>query len=103
MIRLLVANKRNYPLALCRPSMREKGRLFSPYAVMMRCFRGNHLASLINVHYLENASMVISIQVCEFFVIINDILRVLRPKFEAFNCHHKFFCLKGFFAAIKPN
>lgn len=62
-MRLLVANKRNFPLALERLSLRDKGKLFSQYAIMMRSIRGNFLASVMNVHYLENASIVLSIQV----------------------------------------
>lgn len=61
-IRLLVANKRNYPLALRRKAFREKGKLYSDCAIMMRCFRRNHHCSLITMHYLECCTMTLSIQ-----------------------------------------
>lgn len=47
--------------------LRDKGKLFSQYAVMMRCIRGNFLSTLMNVHYLENASLILSIQVNKFY------------------------------------
>ncbi|VDN34413.1 unnamed protein product [Gongylonema pulchrum] len=61
-IRLLVANRRNYPIALIRRTFREKGPLFTQYGVMMRCIRGCHSASIITLHYLENGSIVIALQ-----------------------------------------
>nr|CAD2181756.1 unnamed protein product [Meloidogyne enterolobii] len=61
-MRLLIANKRNYPLAVKRKTFREKGKLYSEFAVMMRCFRGNHYCSLITLHYLESLSMTLLIQ-----------------------------------------
>lgn len=62
-MRLLVANKRNFPLAIERQSLRDKGKLFSQYSIMMRSIRGNFLASIMNLHYLENATIILSIQV----------------------------------------
>src|SRR5688572_25819972 len=62
-MRLLIANKRNYPIAMDRKSLRNKGKLFSQYGVLMRCVRENHSASIINMHYLENSSIVLAIQV----------------------------------------
>lgn len=65
-MRLLVGTKRNFPLAIQRKSLRDKGPLFSEYSIMMRCIRGNHSASMINLHYLESAAIVISLQVFFF-------------------------------------
>ncbi|VDN22218.1 unnamed protein product [Gongylonema pulchrum] len=67
-IRLLVANRRNYPIALIRRTFREKGPLFTQYGVMMRCIRGCHSASIITLHYLENGSIVIALQVPFFLM-----------------------------------
>ena len=63
MIRLLVANKRNFPFAMQRRSARDKGKMFSEYHIMMRCVRGNHRVSLNNMHYLENDTIVLSVAV----------------------------------------
>lgn len=48
-MRLLVANKRNFPIALDRKSLRNKGKLFSQYATLMRCVKENHSASIITM------------------------------------------------------
>lgn len=60
---MLVANKRNYPIAIQRNGFRNKGKLFSESAVMMRCVRDNHSVALIHLHYLESATISMSIQV----------------------------------------
>ncbi|VDN03092.1 unnamed protein product [Thelazia callipaeda] len=61
-IRLLVANRRNYPIAIVRRSFREKGALFTQFGVMMRCVRENHSAAMMTLHYLESGSVVIALQ-----------------------------------------
>ena len=38
-IRMLVQTKRNYPIAFQRPTFINRGKNFTPYAVMMRCVR----------------------------------------------------------------
>lgn len=64
-IRLLVGNKRNFPIALVRSSSKEKGKMFTEYSVIMRCIRDNYSAAIMNLHYLDSASMVLTIQVSE--------------------------------------
>lgn len=61
-IRLLVGNKRNYPIALIRGSSKDKGKMFTEYSVMMRSIRDGYAASIMNLHYLDSASMVLTIQ-----------------------------------------
>uniref|UniRef100_A0A1I7VF12 DNA-directed RNA polymerase subunit beta n=1 Tax=Loa loa TaxID=7209 RepID=A0A1I7VF12_LOALO len=61
-IRLLVANRRNYPIGLVRHSFREKGSLFTQYGVMIRCVRGNYSAAMMTLHYLESGTIVIALQ-----------------------------------------
>lgn len=62
-IRLLVGNKRNYPLALVRNTSKEKGKMFTEFSVMMRSIRDGYSASIMNLHYLDSASMVLTLQV----------------------------------------
>ena len=38
-VRMLIMNKRNYPVAFMRSSFVNRGRFFTPYAVQMRCVR----------------------------------------------------------------
>uniref|UniRef100_A0A915PND6 DNA-directed RNA polymerase subunit beta n=1 Tax=Setaria digitata TaxID=48799 RepID=A0A915PND6_9BILA len=61
-IRLLVANRRNYPIGIVRRSFREKGPLFTQYGVMIRCVRGNYSAAMMTLHYLDSGSIVIALQ-----------------------------------------
>lgn len=69
-MRLLIANKRNFPIALDRKSLRAKGKLFSQYAILMRCVRENHSASIITMHYLESATISLAIQVAFQFSMV---------------------------------
>ena len=55
-IRMLIMNKRNYPIAFQRPGFISRGRLFSPYAVQMRCVRDDMFAQTIIVHYLTDGN-----------------------------------------------
>ena len=43
-VRMLIMNKRNYPIAFQRPTFINRGRLFSTYAVQMRCVRDDMFA-----------------------------------------------------------
>lgn len=63
MIRLLIANRRNFPIALIRKTFKEKGKLFSEFGVQMRSVRDNHTAVMMTLHYLESGTMHIAIQV----------------------------------------
>lgn len=38
-VRMLIMTKRNYPVAFYRPTFINRGRNYTPYAVLMRCVR----------------------------------------------------------------
>ena len=57
-VRMLIMNKRNYPIAFQRPTFINRGRLFSTYAVQMRCVRDDMFAQTITVHYLTDGNCV---------------------------------------------
>ncbi|CAJ0944309.1 unnamed protein product, partial [Mesorhabditis belari] len=61
-IRMLIANKQNYPIALIRQRYKTKGALFTEYAIMLRSVLEMHTASLITLHYMESGNMKIAIQ-----------------------------------------
>lgn len=44
LIRMLIMTKRNYPIAFYRPTFVNRGRLYTPYAVLMRCVRDDLFA-----------------------------------------------------------
>ena len=50
----MVVQRRNYPLALQRDRYIDKGPLFSPYALSMRCVREDTSATLFFMHYVVN-------------------------------------------------
>lgn len=64
-IRLLIANRSNYPYAICRESFKKKGKFFTEYGILLRCVKGMHSIALNTLHYLSISSMTISLQVCE--------------------------------------
>ncbi|TKR92764.1 hypothetical protein L596_007349 [Steinernema carpocapsae] len=80
-IRLLIANRRNYPIALVRKTFRDKGALFSQFGVMMRCVKENHSASMITLHYLESATIMIAVQFRReiFYIPLMYIIKALVP------------------------
>jgi DNA-directed RNA polymerase I subunit RPA2 len=45
-VRMIVMPKRNYPLAIIRPSWKIRGPLFTEYGVMMRCVRKDQSAEV---------------------------------------------------------
>jgi DNA-directed RNA polymerase I subunit RPA2 len=44
LIRMLIQTKRNYPVAFYRPTFINRGKFFTPNAVMMRCVRDDLFA-----------------------------------------------------------
>uniref|UniRef100_A0A0K0DSU1 DNA-directed RNA polymerase subunit beta n=1 Tax=Strongyloides stercoralis TaxID=6248 RepID=A0A0K0DSU1_STRER len=80
-IRLLIGNRRNYPLAIKRKGLRDKGEMFSEYAVMLRCIKENHSASILNIHYLESSTLCLSIQYRQeiFYVPFIYVMKALVP------------------------
>lgn len=55
-IRMLIMNKRNYPVAFERGSFVNRGKFFTPYAVQMRCVRDDMFAQTITLHYLSDGN-----------------------------------------------
>ncbi|XP_071996813.1 DNA-directed RNA polymerase I subunit RPA2 [Engystomops pustulosus] len=59
-IRMLIMPKRNLPIALYRPKWKSRGPGYTPYGVTMRCVRDEHTAINMNIHYLENGSVMVN-------------------------------------------
>ena len=55
-VRMLIMNKRNYPVAFERGSFVNRGKFFTPYAVQMRCVRDDMFAQTITLHYLSDGN-----------------------------------------------
>ncbi|WKX89302.1 hypothetical protein Q1695_008726 [Nippostrongylus brasiliensis] len=84
-IRLLISNRRNFPIALCRKTFREKGLLFTEYGVMMRSVKDNHTAVMMTIHYLETGTLQIALQFRReiFYLPFIYILKALVNKNDA--------------------
>lgn len=55
-VRMLVQTKRNYPIAFHRPTFINRGKLFTPYAVMMRCVREDLFTQTMTLHYISDGN-----------------------------------------------
>jgi len=78
-IRMLIMNKRNYPVAFQRSSFVNRGRFFTPYTVQMRCVREDMTAQTVSLHYLSdgNCMMKFIYQKQEFLVPAYVLLKAL--------------------------
>lgn len=56
LIRLLTAQRRNYPMGIERPSFKEAGQLFSEYGVSIRCVGPDQQGANMVLHYLNNGT-----------------------------------------------
>jgi len=55
-VRMLIMTKRNYPVAFERPNFVNRGKLYTPYAVQMRCVRDDLFAQTMTLHYLSDGN-----------------------------------------------
>ena len=81
-IRMLIMNKRNYPVAFERGSFVNRGKFFTPYAVQIRCVRDDMFAQTITLHYLSdgNCTLKFIYQKQEFLVPAYVLLKALLPE-----------------------
>lgn len=79
--RMLIMNKRNYPVCFERSSFCNRGRFFTAYAVQMRCVREDMFAQTINLHYLTDGNCVVKFiyHKQEFLVPVYVLLKALMP------------------------
>lgn len=56
LIRMLIAQRRNYPLAITRNSWKDSGPFFSEYGISMRCVGGSQIGQNMVLHYLTNGT-----------------------------------------------
>lgn len=84
-IRLLIANRRNFPIAIVRRTFKEKGKLFSEFGVMMRSVKENHTAVMMTLHYLDTGTMQLALQFRReiFYVPLMYIVKALTNKNDA--------------------
>ncbi len=79
LMRMLIVSKRNYPLAILRPSYVNRGRYYTGYAIQMRCVRDDLFAQTVTLHYLTNGEITLRIvyQKQEFLIPVILIMKAL--------------------------
>eukprot|EP00058_Branchiostoma_floridae_P014006 XP_002599494.1 hypothetical protein BRAFLDRAFT_223894 [Branchiostoma floridae] len=78
-VRMLVMPRRNYPMAIVRPSWKGRGKLYTEYGVSMRCVTKDQTAATIVLHYLTNGTVTLCFvyKKEQFFVPLIIILKAL--------------------------
>lgn len=59
-IRMLIMQRRNYPVAMSRPKWKSRGQGYTQYGISIRCVREEHTAINMNLHYLENGTVMLN-------------------------------------------
>jgi DNA-directed RNA polymerase I subunit RPA2 len=60
-IRMLVLQKRNYPVCFLRPSYTNRGPGYTEFAVQMRCVREDFFAKTFTLHYISDGNVYLRI------------------------------------------
>ena len=56
LVRLLIVQKQNYPLAIFRPAFTKRGSLYTPLGIIIRCVRDDLYTQSVTLHYLSDGS-----------------------------------------------
>ncbi|XP_061634769.1 DNA-directed RNA polymerase I subunit RPA2 [Phyllopteryx taeniolatus] len=59
-IRMLIMPRRNYPIAMSRPKWKSRGQGYTQYGVSIRCVKEDHTAVNMNLHYLDNGTVMLN-------------------------------------------
>ncbi|XP_023281560.1 DNA-directed RNA polymerase I subunit RPA2 [Seriola lalandi dorsalis] len=59
-IRMLIMPRRNYPIAMARPKWKSRGQGYTQYGISMHCVKEEHTAINMNLHYLENGTVMLN-------------------------------------------
>jgi DNA-directed RNA polymerase I subunit RPA2 len=57
LIRLLMVNRRNFPMAIIRPSFQNRGRDYTSFAVSIRCVRPDETSQTNVIHCLKDGNI----------------------------------------------
>ncbi|KAI6778948.1 DNA-directed RNA polymerase I subunit RPA2 [Emericellopsis cladophorae] len=78
-IRMLQLNKRNFPMAINRPSFQNRGLGYTPYGIIMRSVRPDETSQTNVLHYLSDGNMTFrfSWRKAEYLVPVMMILKAL--------------------------
>ncbi|KAF5097595.1 hypothetical protein D0Z00_002353 [Geotrichum galactomycetum] len=79
LIRMLIVQRRNHPMAIIRPSFTNRGAAYSQYGIQMRCVRPDQTSQTNVLHYLNDGNITFrfSWRKNEFLVPVVMILKAL--------------------------
>jgi DNA-directed RNA polymerase I subunit RPA2 len=79
LIRLLIVPRRNYPIAIIRPSFTNRGPTFTTFGVQMRCVRNDQTSQTVTLHYCTDGAIHFrfSYRKSEYMVPVLLVLRAL--------------------------
>ncbi|KAH9496230.1 DNA-directed RNA polymerase I subunit RPA2 [Bulinus truncatus] len=85
-VRLLIQQRRNFPLCLTRSSWKKRGPEYTEFGVSIRCVREDQIANTLTLHYLNNGTAKLSFGVMKevFFIPIVLVLKGLLDVSEKF-------------------
>ncbi|KAJ3090585.1 hypothetical protein HK102_003291 [Quaeritorhiza haematococci] len=80
LIRLLIAPRRNHPMAIIRPSFAKRGPTYSHFGVQIRAVRPDQTSQTNTLHYCTDGNLVLrfSYRKQEYMVPVMLVLRALR-------------------------
>ncbi|KAK0734012.1 RNA polymerase-like protein [Lasiosphaeria miniovina] len=78
-VRMLLVNRRNFPLAIIRPSFTNRGPAYTPYGIIVRSVRPDETSQTNVLHYLDdgNVTFRFSWRKNEYLVPVMMILKAL--------------------------
>jgi DNA-directed RNA polymerase I subunit RPA2 len=81
LIRLLIVQRRNFPLAFVRDAYEQTAPIFTKYAISIRCCRPDQSSQTMTLHYLRNSDMIVRIAINRksYFIPAVVLLKALRP------------------------
>jgi DNA-directed RNA polymerase I subunit RPA2 len=80
LVRLLIVQRRNFPMAFIRDAYEQTAPIFTKYACVLRCVRPDQTSHTVSVHYLIGGNMMIrfAINRKNFFIPAIALLKALR-------------------------
>jgi DNA-directed RNA polymerase I subunit RPA2 len=79
LIRMLIVNRRNFPMAIIRPSFENRGATYTKYGVQIRCVRLDQTSQTNVLHYLSdgNVTFRFSFRKNEYLIPVMMVLKAL--------------------------
>ncbi|BFY98621.1 hypothetical protein BsWGS_01660 [Bradybaena similaris] len=89
-IRLLIQQRRNYPMCFCRGSWKNRGPEYTEYGVSIRCVREDQTSNNLTLHYLQNGTAKLSFGLNKevFFIPVILVLKGLIDSTDKFIYDH---------------